>query len=115
MGAHLAREMRIRHPPEKDEVALPCMALLKPRPCRILLARASAEEEPISWSCSYTSASRSEAASASKGSCTCCSDVKLCWSKVNHALYKDSCLILEWMLALAKDATPRHTTRFCST
>ena len=48
MKSARASEMRMRQPPEKDCVARPCMAVVKPRPFRILEARASADAALIS-------------------------------------------------------------------
>mmetsp|Transcript_37356 Transcript_37356/g.92382 ORF Transcript_37356/g.92382 Transcript_37356/m.92382 type:complete len:256 (-) Transcript_37356:1736-2503(-) len=65
MNSACAREMRMRHPPENECVLL-CMlkrsgpllpslrGTVKPRPCRILLARASAVASPFSLRRSYT-------------------------------------------------------------
>mmetsp|Transcript_9991 Transcript_9991/g.30432 ORF Transcript_9991/g.30432 Transcript_9991/m.30432 type:complete len:241 (+) Transcript_9991:430-1152(+) len=55
MKRALAREILILQPPLKVFVALPCMAGVKPKPWRILDARASAEAAPIVFSLSYTS------------------------------------------------------------
>mmetsp|Transcript_20853 Transcript_20853/g.45700 ORF Transcript_20853/g.45700 Transcript_20853/m.45700 type:complete len:201 (+) Transcript_20853:437-1039(+) len=60
-----AREMRMRHPPEKVCVARTCMEGVKPSPLRILAARPSAASAFFSRSPSYTWMSRSWAASRS--------------------------------------------------
>ena len=44
----LASEILMRQPPLKSWVRRFCMTSVKPRPCRILEARASAELEPMS-------------------------------------------------------------------
>mmetsp|Transcript_25198 Transcript_25198/g.82700 ORF Transcript_25198/g.82700 Transcript_25198/m.82700 type:complete len:321 (+) Transcript_25198:3162-4124(+) len=63
-----ASEMRMRHPPEKLSVVRFCIAGVKPKPCRIFAARASALSEPFSFRASYTAVSRSDTAAAASSS-----------------------------------------------
>mmetsp|Transcript_5424 Transcript_5424/g.10350 ORF Transcript_5424/g.10350 Transcript_5424/m.10350 type:complete len:319 (-) Transcript_5424:205-1161(-) len=67
MKSARASEMRMRQPPEKVLVVLVCIVGVKPKPCRILDARASAPSAFLAFSSSYTSTSRACAASWSMG------------------------------------------------
>lgn len=54
MGAHLARETRMRQPPENFCVGRFCISGSKPRPARIRRALASAAAAPVARNSSYT-------------------------------------------------------------
>lgn len=54
VAAHLARETRMRQPPENFCVGRFCISGSKPRPARIRLALASAAAAPVARNSSYT-------------------------------------------------------------
>jgi hypothetical protein len=52
MKRALAKEILIRHPPEKYLVGLTCISAVNPRPNKMRRALDSAEEAPMTESCS---------------------------------------------------------------